>query len=78
MRPVVAIGIIYLSITVFVILFAIVGYQLWDKRYKAKQGSTAPEGFNETSEVMIDPTTGKKSTVYFNPKTGSRFYLEEK
>jgi hypothetical protein len=33
--------------------------------------------FSRTNEVSIDPVSNKKLRVYFNEKTGERFYLEE-
>ncbi len=58
---------------VVVALFAIVGYFLWDRRYRgANQGSLKP-----TNEVFKDPTTGKLTRVYEDPATGKRHYREE-
>ncbi|OZI12732.1 hypothetical protein CEW92_05065 [Bacillaceae bacterium SAS-127] len=50
---------------------------IWDRRFKTKHGKDVPQGFVRTEEVSIDPTTGKKMVVYFNPETGERFYKEE-
>ncbi|WP_100401687.1 hypothetical protein [Bacillus sp. FJAT-42315] len=50
---------------------------IWDRRFKTKHGQDVPPGFIRTEEVSIDPTTGKKMVVYFNPETGERFYKEE-
>jgi hypothetical protein len=56
-----------------VLIFAIVGYFVWDRRYRgAKQGT-----FRPTDEVFKDPTTGKWTRVYEDPSTGVRQYREE-
>lgn len=54
-------------------IFAVVGYFLWDRRYRGQeQGS-----FRPTAEVFKDPTTGKMTRVYEDPSTGQRQYREE-
>jgi hypothetical protein len=56
-----------------IIVFAIVGYFVWDRRYRGGlQGS-----FKPTAEVFRDPTSGKLTRVYEDPKTGQRQYREE-
>jgi hypothetical protein len=58
---------------VLVAIFAVVGYFLWDRRYRGHaQGS-----FRPTAEVFKDPTTGKLTRVYEDPSTGQRQYREE-
>lgn len=63
----------------FIILF-LLGYLVYDKRYK-NSGSTASNkpsnGFVSTSEVFIDPKDGFTYRVYFNPRTGDREYIRE-
>jgi hypothetical protein len=62
-----------LIIAVVVIVFAIVGYFIWDRRYRGGiQGD-----FKPTNEVFTDPTTGKLTRVYEDPSTGKRQYREE-
>lgn len=60
-----------------VIILIIVSWFIWDKRFKKKHGREAPDGFQRTNEISIDPTTNKKLIVYYNPETGERFYKEE-
>jgi hypothetical protein len=56
-----------------VIVFAVVGYFVWDRRYRGQK-----EGlFQRTEEVFKDPTTGKLTRVYEDPETGRRQYREE-
>jgi len=61
-----------------VIVVGLLSWFVWDKRYRRSHGTQIPPGYEETSEVNIDPANGKKYRVYYNPETGERFYLEEK
>jgi hypothetical protein len=57
----------------FLVVFAIVGYFVWDRRYRGEsQGN-----FKPTNEVFKDPTSGKVTRVYEDPATGKRQYREE-
>jgi hypothetical protein len=58
---------------VAVIVFAIIGYFVWDRRYRGD----AVGNFKPTGEVFRDPTTGKMTRVYEDPSTGKRQYREE-
>ena len=65
----------HLELVIFgiVAVFAIVGYFVWDRRYRGdNQGS-----FKPTAEVFKDPTSGKMTRVYEDPSTGRRQYREE-
>lgn len=58
---------------IVVIVFAVAGYFIWDRRYRgSNQGALKPTG-----EVFKDPTTGKMTRVYEDPATGQRQYREE-
>jgi hypothetical protein len=68
----------FYGIQLIILLILIFGsWYLWDRRFKTKHGQKVPEGFIRTNEVSIDPTTGKKLIVYYNPDTGERFYREQ-
>ena len=56
-----------------VIVFAIVGYFVWDRRYRGNKDGL----FKPTNEVFKDPTTGRMTRVYEDPETGARQYREE-
>ncbi|HXN92833.1 MAG TPA: hypothetical protein VN906_15270 [Candidatus Sulfotelmatobacter sp.] len=56
-----------------VIAVAVVGYFIWDHRYRGK----ALGDFRPTGEVFRDPSSGKMTRVYEDPITGSRQYREE-
>jgi len=61
-----------------IVIFAIIALVIWDKRYGENHGVDVPEGFEKTNEVTIDPIDGRRLRVYYNSKTGERFYNEEK
>ena len=56
-----------------VIVFAIVGYFIWDRRYRGGVGGS----FKPTAEVFRDPSSGKLTRVYEDPSTGQRQYRDE-
>ena len=56
-----------------VAVFAVVGYFVWDKRYRGGGAGS----FKPTGEVFKDPTSGKLTRVYEDPSTGKREYREE-
>jgi len=62
-----------LVILAVVLVFAVVGYFVWDRRYRGQDGGA----FKRTEEVFKDPTTGKLTRVYEDPSTGKRQYREE-
>ncbi|MBN3553572.1 hypothetical protein JYA63_04790 [Fictibacillus nanhaiensis] len=64
-----------LSVLLLVIL-GIISWMYFDKRYK-KSETKVPSGYIWTDEISIDPTSGKRERVYYNPDTGERFYKEE-
>jgi hypothetical protein len=64
-----------LSFAALVVL-GIISWLYYDKRYK-KSETKVPTGYIWTEEVSIDPVSGKRERVYFNPDTGDRFYKEE-
>ena len=62
-----------LIIGAIVLVFAVIGYFVWDRRYRGgTEGS-----FRPTAEVFKDPTSGKMTRVYEDPATGKRQYREE-
>ena len=62
-----------LIVLAVVIVFAVVGYFIWDRRYRGNK-----EGlFKPTNEVFKDPTSGRMTRVYEDPETGARQYREE-
>jgi len=43
-------------------------------RYRTTAGVTPTEGFERTDEVFVDPTTGVRMRVWFDPRSGRRRY----
>jgi hypothetical protein len=68
----------YILILIITIAFAIFTYVFIDKRYRKNHGTDVPPGFEKTEEIIIDPSDGRKLRVYYNRKTGERYYYEEK
>ena len=62
----------------FLIICLLLGYFIYDKRFNRNHGNKIPNGFQRTNEVNIDPVTGEKTRVYYNPDSGERFYKKEK
>lgn len=70
---------IYLIFQISIALVCILlGYFIYDKRYKRNHGKEVPKGFEVTNEMNLDPVTGEKKRVYYNAETGERFYKKEK
>jgi hypothetical protein len=63
---------VILAIVVLGILIAIFG---WD-RYRGNRESSGT-GAQPTTEVFIDPATGKRMRVWYDPATGDREYRAE-
>ena len=68
---------IYIIVEVCIVIFAIIAFAIWDKRYKKNHGLDVPKGFEKTEEIIIDPSDGRRLRVYYNSRTGERFYHEE-
>ena len=48
----------------------------WD-RYHGSQKAARDDSSQPTTEVFIDPETGRRMRVYYNPGTGQRDYRPE-
>lgn len=57
------------------ILFAAVVYERF--RYKPVERGSPGQGWERTNERFVDTDSGKTVTVYIEPKTGERQYIEE-
>lgn len=70
--------ILYILFQITIIIGVILlGYFIFDKRYKQKKDIKIPSGFIRTEEVSIDPISNEKIRVYFHPQTGERLYRAE-
>ncbi|OPH51997.1 hypothetical protein BC351_34020 [Paenibacillus ferrarius] len=64
-----------------IIVLFLLGYMIYDKRYKNNGANTPAKpsnGFLSTPEVFIDPKDGFTYRVYYNPRSGDREYIREK
>ena len=68
---------LYVIQAIVVIACILLGYFIYDKRFKRNHGTQVPDGFRATEEMNIDPVTGEKTRVYYNPDSGERFYKKE-
>ncbi|AWX56459.1 hypothetical protein AB432_016070 [Brevibacillus brevis] len=68
----------YIVFQILLFITLLIISKIKDKRLHADHGEIVPPGFVSTNEVMIDPVTQEKRRVYFNPKTGDRYYKIEK
>ena len=66
-------AVVQLVLLAIVIVVAVVGYFVWDRRYRGHESGA----FRPTGEVFRDPTSGKMTRVYEDPSTGRRQYREE-
>ncbi|MFD1676105.1 hypothetical protein [Alicyclobacillus fodiniaquatilis] len=48
------------------------------RRQRMHDTDSPPPGFVLTDEVNIDPTTGIRQRVWYNPATGERVYVRER
>lgn len=68
----------YVLQIVAVVVFILLGYFIYDKRFNRNHGDKVPNGFERTEEINIDPLTNEKTRIYYNSETGERFYKKEK
>jgi len=61
-----------LAVVVLIIACAVVG---WD-RYRPGRAGPSP-GAHPTDEVFIDPETGRRKRVWFDPASGVREYRDD-
>jgi hypothetical protein len=64
---------IILAVVVLGVVIAIFG---WD-RYRGGRKPAAGAGAEPTTEVFIDPATGQRMRVWYNPSSGDREYRPE-
>ncbi|AZN39864.1 hypothetical protein [Paenibacillus albus] len=64
----------YFGIQLMIVIAAVAGTLWYRRRRLAQRSNQPPRGFQRTDEIFIDPTTGIKQQVWFNPRTGERFY----
>jgi len=49
----------------------------WDRYRGARKGAGDGDAARPTDEVFVDPATGQRTRVWYNPTTGQREYRAE-
>jgi hypothetical protein len=65
---------VILAVVVVGVVIAIFG---WDRYRGDRKGADAGTSSEPTSEVFVDPATGKRMRVWYDPETGDRQYRPE-
>lgn len=67
----------YVGLEVAIVVVA-VGATLWARRRRLRaRDLRSLAGFERTDEVTIDPTTGIRQRVWYDPRSGERRYVRE-
>jgi hypothetical protein len=70
-------GIVWLVVLVVVIAGIVIALFGWD-RYRGNRKSASNDSASQpTSEVFLDPETGRRTRVWYDPGTGKREYRPE-
>ena len=64
-------------ILALVVMGAIVALFGWDRYRGGRKAPSGPADAAPTDEVFIDPETGRRMRVWFDPATGRRDYRPE-
>ncbi|SFL23166.1 hypothetical protein SAMN03159341_104148 [Paenibacillus sp. 1_12] len=73
-------AVLYFIVFPLVAIISVMGTVIYRRNRLKKLINEPPFDFQKTNEVFIDPTTGIKQQVWFNPNSGERFYqnIDEK
>jgi hypothetical protein len=69
-------GIAEWVILVVVVVGAVIALFGWD-RYRGKRKGVGSGAAQPTGEVFLDPDTGRRTRVWYDPSTGKREYRPE-
>jgi hypothetical protein len=64
-------------IVAVVVIGAVIAIFGWDRYRGNRNGGGSASASEPTSEVFIDPATGERMRVWYNPTTGQREYRPE-
>jgi hypothetical protein len=68
---------IFLIVVIIVVIVgAVIAVFGWD-RYRGKKNAGDSSTAQPTAEVFIDPDSGRRMRVWYDPKTGQRDYRPE-
>jgi hypothetical protein len=65
---------VILAVVVLGVVIAIFG---WDRYRGSRKSAGTGSGSEPTGEVFIDPATGQRMRVWYNPASGDREYRAE-
>ena len=65
---------VIIAIVIVGIVFALFG---WDRYRGNRRSGAQASAAQPTDEVFMDPETGKRTRVWYNPATGQREYRTE-
>lgn len=70
-------GAAFLLYVLVLVLLGLAAFQFtaWARRKRlGRSRHVPPPGFESSDEIFIDPTTGVRQRVWYNSKTGERYY----
>lgn len=70
-------GIVELVVLVVVIAGIVIALFGWDRYRGGRKGVSGSSAAHRTDEVFIDPDTGQRMRVWYDPTTGQREYRPE-
>jgi hypothetical protein len=70
-------GIITLIIVIVVLAGIVIALFGWDRYRGGSRNSVSSSAAHRTDEVFIDPDSGQKMRVWYDPSTGQRDYRPE-
>jgi hypothetical protein len=70
-------GIVWLVILAVVIAGIIIALFGWDRYRGSRKRASNGDASQPTSEVFIDPETGRRTRVWYDQETGQREYRPE-
>jgi hypothetical protein len=66
-------GIVEWVVLIVVVVGIVIALFGWD-RYRGSRKNAGSGGAQPTGEVFVDPATGQRMRVWYNPATGQRDY----
>lgn len=70
-------GVVELVILVVVVAGIIIAFFGWDRYRGSRNSGGSGSAAERTDEVFIDPDTGRRMRVWYDPTTGQREYRPE-
>jgi hypothetical protein len=71
------VNIVELVLLVVVIAGIVIALFGWDRYRGNRKSASSGSAAEPTSEVFIDPETGRRTRVWYDPETGKRDYRPE-